>query len=119
MRRAATWTTWKRCSSGREACGDDKDEFSRWDAEFHLLVARASRNALLVNVYRQINKVRLHAQWDAMKEQILTPDVIAEYHVQHRAILQSLLQRDAQAAQSLVTTHLDKARDDLLRANSR
>ena len=43
-------------------------------------IARASRNALLVNVYRQINKVRLHAQWDAMKEQILTPDVIAEYH---------------------------------------
>ena len=103
-----------------EACGDDKDEFSRWDAEFHLLIARASRNPLLVNVYEQINKVRLHAQWDAMKEQILTPEVIARLQPRSTArIYQALDQRDAQLAQTLVTEHLDKARDDLLRANSR
>ena len=102
-----------------EACGDDKDEFSRWDAEFHGLIARASRNPLLLNVYAHINRVRLHAQWDAMKEQILTRDVIDDYHRQHRAIYQALDQRDAQLAQTLVTQHLEKARDDLLRANSR
>jgi DNA-binding FadR family transcriptional regulator len=98
---------------------DDKDTFSRWDAEFHLLIARASRNPLLINVYRQINKVRLHAQWDAMKEQILTPDVIRAYNRQHRAIQQALEQRDAPLAQALVAEHLGKARDDLLGANSR
>jgi GntR family uxuAB operon transcriptional repressor len=102
-----------------EACGDDKDEFSKWDAEFHLMIARASRNPLLLNVYREINKVRVHAQWDAMKELILTPDVIRDYHRQHRAIHQAIDQRDAQLAQTLVTEHLEKARDDLLRANSR
>jgi DNA-binding FadR family transcriptional regulator len=102
-----------------ETCGDDKDEFSKWDAEFHLLIARASRNALLLNVYREINKVRVHAQWDAMKELILTPAVIRDYHAQHRAIYQAIDQRDAQLAQTLVTEHLEKARDDLLRANSR
>jgi DNA-binding FadR family transcriptional regulator len=101
-----------------EACGDDKDEFSRWDAEFHLLIARASRNPLLVNVYSEINKVRLHAQWNAMKEQILTPDVIAEYHAQHRSICQALDRRDAQLAHDLVAEHLEKARNDLLRAIS-
>ena len=63
--------------------------------------------------------MRLHAQWDAMKEQILTPEVIREYHLQHRAIYQAIDQRDAQRAQALITEHLDKARDDLLRANSR
>lgn len=102
-----------------EACGDDKDEFSRFDGEFHLSIARASRNPLLLNVYRQINTVRLHAQWNAMKEQILTPAVIRDYHRQHRAIHQAIDQRDAQLAQTLVTEHLEKARDDLLRANSR
>ena len=102
-----------------DVCGDDKDEFSRWDAEFHLLIARASRNPLLVNVYGQINKVRLHAQWDVMKEQILTPEVIREYHRQHRAIYEAIDQRDAQRAQALISEHLAKARDDLLRANSR
>jgi DNA-binding FadR family transcriptional regulator len=102
-----------------EDCGDDKDEFSRWDAEFHLLIAQASRNPILVNVYGQINKVRLHGQWDVMKEQILTPDVIRDYHRQHRAIYEAIDQRDAQRAQALIAEHLGKARDDLLRANSR
>jgi DNA-binding FadR family transcriptional regulator len=101
-----------------EAVAGNKDEFSRWDAEFHLLIARSSQNPLLLLFYKQINRVRLHAQWDAMKEQILTPAVIRDYNLQHRAIHRALTQRDAQAAQALVLGHLEKARDDLLRANS-
>lgn len=102
-----------------EAAGDDKDAFSKWDSEFHLEIARASRNPLLLNVYLEINEVRLHAQWDAMKEQILTAGVIAEYNRQHREIFQAFHQRDAQAAEALVRSHLDKARNDLLRAHSK
>ena len=101
-----------------EASIDDKDSFSRWDGEFHLMIAQASSNPLLLSVYRQINQVRLHAQWDAMKEKILTADVIADYNRQHRGIFNALNERDAIAAQSLITEHLEKARDDLLRANS-
>lgn len=97
---------------------NDKDSFSKWDGEFHLLIAQASSNPLLLGVYRQINHVRLHAQWDAMKEKILTPDVIAGYNRQHRNIYSALHERDAQAAYGLITEHLEKARDDLLRANS-
>jgi DNA-binding FadR family transcriptional regulator len=102
-----------------EACVDDKDTFSRWDTEFHLLIAQASGNPLLLNVYRQINQVRLHAQWDAMKEKILTPEVITGYNRQHRGIFNALHERDAQAALALITEHLEQARDDLLRADSR
>lgn len=97
----------------------DKDGFSKWDSEFHLEIAHASRNPLLIAVYAQINEVRVHAQWDAMKEQILTPDVIADYNRQHREILAAFHKRDAQLAESLVRAHLDKARNDLLRAHSR
>ena len=97
---------------------NDKDSFSKWDGEFHLLIANASGNPLLINVYRQINHVRLHAQWDAMKEKILTPDVIAAYNRQHRGIFDALNARDAQGAYSLITEHLEKARDDLVRASS-
>ena len=101
-----------------EGCVTNKDEFSKWDGEFHLLLAHASGNPLLINVYRQINHVRLHAQWDAMKEKILTPEVIIDYNRQHRAIYNALNERDAQGAQGLITEHLEKARDDLVRANS-
>jgi DNA-binding FadR family transcriptional regulator len=105
--------------SRAEAAVNDKDTFSKWDAEFHLLISRASRNPLFMLFFKQINKVRLHAQWDAMKEQILTPDVILEYNRQHRGIFQALHKRDAQLAFRLVTEHLEKARSDLLRAKSR
>jgi DNA-binding FadR family transcriptional regulator len=101
-----------------EGCANDKDSFSRWDGEFHLMIAQASGNPLLLSVYRQINQVRLHAQWDAMKEKILTPDVIIDYNRQHRGIFDALNARDAVAAQSLISEHLEKARDDLLRASS-
>lgn len=100
-----------------EATGD-KDEFSKWDGEFHLLLARASANPLLLNVYRQINHVRLHAQWDAMKEKVLIPDVIAGYNHQHRGILNAIHVRDAHLAQMLMTDHLERARDDLVKAAS-
>ncbi len=96
----------------------DKDEFSKWDGEFHLLIAHASGNPLLINVYRQINHVRLHAQWDAMKEKILTSEVIAAYNRQHRSIFNALHERDAQGAFALITEHLEQARDDLVKANS-
>ena len=101
-----------------EASSGDKDAFSRWDGEFHLMIAHASSNPLLLTVYRQINQVRIHAQWDAMREKILTPDVIIGYNRQHRCIFSALTERDAIAAQALITEHLEKARDDLLRANS-
>jgi DNA-binding FadR family transcriptional regulator len=101
-----------------EASTEDKDSFSRWDGEFHLMIAQASGNPLLLTVYRQINQVRIHAQWDAMKEKILTPDVIIGYNRQHRGIFNALNERDAVTAQALITEHLEKARDDLLRANS-
>lgn len=97
---------------------NDKDAFSKWDGEFHLLIAHASGNPLLINVYRQINHVRLHAQWDAMKEKILTPNEIAAYNRQHRAIFNALNERDAQGAFAVITEHLEKARDDLVRADS-
>ncbi len=101
-----------------EGAVNDKDAFSKWDGEFHLLIAQASANPLLLNVYRQINHVRLHAQWDAMKEKILTPDVIANYNRQHRGIYNALNERDGQLAHALISEHLEQAREDLVRANS-
>jgi GntR family uxuAB operon transcriptional repressor len=101
-----------------EASGADKDAFSRSDGEFHLAIARASRNPLLAAFYAEINRVRLHAQWDAMKEQILDPAAIAEYRLQHRGILEAIARRDGALAEARVLAHLETARADLLRAKS-
>lgn len=103
---------------GLEGCGGDKDLFTRWDREFHERLARASRNPLLVHIYRQINEVRSHGQWDAMSELILTPGQIDEYNIQHRAIYEALRQRDVQGAEDLIRTHLGTARRDLMGVHS-
>ena len=68
-----------------EACNADQDLFTQLDCEFHLELARCSRNPLIVRMYQQVNMVRLHAQWDRMKKLILTPQKIAEYNAEHRA----------------------------------
>jgi DNA-binding FadR family transcriptional regulator len=99
-----------------EACGSDQDQFTQWDAEFHLQLARCSRNPLLFKVYQEINAVRSHAQWNRMKRLILVPEKIAAYNAQHRAIFDALRARDAQAAVDAITGHLETARQDLIGA---
>ncbi|MGV1015275.1 MAG: FCD domain-containing protein [Methyloceanibacter sp.] len=44
--------------------------------------------------------------------------MIAGYNRQHRDIYNALHERDGQAASALITEHLEKARDDLVRASS-
>ena len=101
-----------------EASENDKDEFSRWDAEFHLMLARCSRNPLLVHLYEQINDVRSHAQWRAMKNVVLTPDQIRRYNDFHRNIYEALGRRDSVAAVEAISDHMDLARDDLIGAEN-
>ncbi|WP_108681774.1 FadR/GntR family transcriptional regulator [Methyloceanibacter sp. wino2] len=94
----------------------DQDDFSKWDGEFHLLLAQASANPFLIHVFRQINHVRLNAQWGAMKANILMPEAIAEYNRQHRAVLDAIESRDPLLAQKRMAEHLESARNDLLKA---
>ncbi len=102
-----------------EAAGDDADRFTRCDQEFHLALARGTRNPLMVDIYRQINAVRSHAQWHATKDKILSATTIADYNRQHRALFEALRRRDGEGMAKLMTDHLTKARADLLSADSR
>jgi GntR family transcriptional repressor for pyruvate dehydrogenase complex len=101
-----------------EACGADQDQFTHWDMEFHLQLARCSRNPLLLKVYQQINSVRANAQWSRMKRVILTPAKIAAYNVQHREIFDALSHRDSQGAVDAIAAHLETARQDLIGAEA-
>lgn len=100
-----------------ESSNTDKNAFGHWDSEFHLLLARCSQNPLLVNLYQQINNVRSHAQWGAMKDAILSPEQIDAYNRQHRSLYDALCQRDVKKAVDHINRHLEKARQDLLGAS--
>ena len=99
-----------------EGCRHDKEAFSRHDSMFHDWLARSAKNPLLLHLYQQINAVRGHDQWDAMKNKILTPGEIDEYNRQHRALFEAIERRDTVSAVGHITDHLEKARRDLMGA---
>lgn len=101
-----------------EAAHNDQNLFTQLDSEFHLELARCSRNPLIVRMYQQVNMVRLHAQWDRMKKLILSSEKIATYNTQHRAIYEALRHRDVSGAVDQITRHLELARQDLIGAES-
>ena len=99
-----------------EAAKGDREAFSRADEAFHMALAEATRNPLMVGLYRQINAVRGHRQWNAMKDKILIPRRISDYNRQHRRLFEALKSRDIDGVVKLVSEHLENARQDLLGA---
>jgi GntR family uxuAB operon transcriptional repressor len=97
-----------------ESSRGDANYFTKWDRQFHQLLADATRNPLMSSVYRHINHVRGHAQWNAMKDKILSPQRIESYNRQHRELYQALRTRNADTAVRVITRHLRDARRDLL-----
>ena len=92
----------------------DAERFSLADEMFHLRLAEATHNPLIVDIYHRINHVRTHQQWDSIKDKILTSDQIAAYNGEHRALLLALSRRDAERAVEVVTAHMNRARADLM-----
>ena len=91
----------------------DIESFSRWDEAFHLALAEATRNPLMISIYRQVNEVRAHSQWIAMKDKVLTPARISDYNREHAAIYEAIRSRDGEGAVALITSHLHQARRQL------
>ncbi len=96
-----------------ERTRDDSDAFSIADETFHLILAQCSQNPLLIWMYQRINDIRSHTQWSARKDNVLTPEAIDHYNMQHRAMLSAIKRRDAPRAMEIMTEHLRRARTDL------
>ena len=101
-----------------EGCQNDKDQFTRADSEFHLTLAKASGNPLMVQLYDQINEVRSHSQWRAARELVLSLQKIEMYNRHHRKMYEGLRNRDATTIIEALNAHMDLAHKDLMGAPS-
>lgn len=101
-----------------ETCESDSERFSREDEAFHLCLASASHNRLIVWLYNRLNDVRSHAQWSGVKRSVLKKQNINTYNREHRALYEALLNRDMASARAVISQHLEHARQDLLRVSS-
>ncbi len=96
------------------ASGADPNAFSAADEAFHLMLAHCSQNPLLIWMYQRINDIRAHSQWNERKNNILSPEKIAQYNQQHTDLLRLIVRRDMEGAARAMTTHLNQAKKDLL-----
>lgn len=94
----------------------DFKAFADLDEKFHLSLADAAHNPMIRWMMEQCHQVRSHAQWSRMRTLTLTPAIIAKYHRQHRAIVDAIRARDADAATRAMREHLDTARRSLVEA---
>ena len=97
-----------------DVAASDQTAFSAADERFHMALAEATGNPLMAWIYRQINDVRCHDQWNEMKRKVLSAEAIAIYNRQHRALVEAIRRRDSETAVAVVSDHLQKARGDLV-----
>ncbi|MEM9268196.1 MAG: FadR/GntR family transcriptional regulator [Pseudomonadota bacterium] len=94
----------------------DAHAFSEADTQFHHALAQSTRNGLLIWIISQINQVRSQDEWTLMRHLTLDAQIIREYNVQHRAVLDALRQREPEAAAQAMKGHLESSRLSLTRA---
>lgn len=90
--------------------------FAECDAEFHALLAKTTKNELLMWLIDQINTSRTLEEWMKMRRLILNEEVIKEYNIQHRKILAALRERSPELAANMMKNHLESARIALMRS---
>ncbi|MEM8877850.1 MAG: FadR/GntR family transcriptional regulator [Pseudomonadota bacterium] len=101
-----------------DRCGSDVARFATLDESFHVGLAEATRNPMMVWLYRQMNAVRGRTQWMTVQDEKLTADRIAEYNRLHRQIFEAVASRDADDAARQMAQHMTEARADFLQDGS-
>ena len=105
----------KECVAALSAIKTDVEEFSKWDLEFHMQIARGTHNPLLIGVYELIDHVRRHAHWGRNKEKTLSPRRIRDYQAKHRSIYEAIESRDIENAVEYSKLHMTEVQRDLMR----
>lgn len=84
----------------------DLASFEQWDGALHDAIALATHNRAAIALSRGLARVRLQAEWGALKARGATPARRAALQRQHRAILDALRQRDRVVARRAMREHI-------------
>lgn len=103
------------CLTSLEAVKTSAEDFSHWDLEYHLAIARGTHNPLLIGIYEIIDHVRRHAHWARTKEKTLSPNRIRDYQAKHRSIYEAIEARDIESAVEYLKLHMTEVQRDLMR----
>jgi len=87
-------------------------QYETADERFHLGLAAATHNTILIGSMRLIIDARLNASWGRLKEvsRVLDPDRRAAVRDEHLAILDTVMSRDGELASRRMMDHLQGVR---------
>jgi DNA-binding GntR family transcriptional regulator len=91
--------------------GRDIHDLMMLDREFHLLLAHASKNLELAEVVRKLNERSLRFWFISFT----TPDHHHSFQRQHEALFEAVRERDADAAENAMRTHIEAFRKSVAR----
>jgi DNA-binding FadR family transcriptional regulator len=82
------------------------EEFEHWDGALHEAIALATHNQTIVAMARALAVVRTRGEWGQLKARSMTPAHRQALHDQHSRIVESLRDRDREAARTLMREHI-------------
>ncbi|AVF33776.1 GntR family transcriptional regulator [Rahnella sikkimica] len=88
------------------------------DQRFHALLAQASQNSVLVKLVDDLWQIRQRsAMWEGIHQHVGDKNYSQIWLLDHQAILQAVLRRDAKAAKQAMWQHLENVKDMLLKVS--
>jgi len=89
----------------------DPDAYNLWDHQFHLAVAEATQNPIIVALLEQLNGLRRAPTWLAYKKDRMKEPYYSISKREHRAVISAIEQQDPNAAFRAMKTHIIGVQD--------
>jgi DNA-binding FadR family transcriptional regulator len=85
----------------------DAAGFDHWDREMHTAIAAAAHNSFIMLIMDAVNEIRSSAEWGKVSVLTATQSRRQIHSRDHRAIVEALFARNANAARDAMQRHLD------------
>ena len=109
------WQALRECVQGGLSASAP-DEFETWDREFHIRLARSTRNEALTYLSTLLQGVRDDVVWGRLKRTDLSQKGrMREYALDHQRIVEAIEGRDPEQALRRMQHHLSRVRNHLLK----
>jgi len=106
----------ERCLTGGDAAAS-YEEFETWDLALHRCIIAAAHSPLLAALYGVVESARHGQVWGDLKRRSTSRQRRDLYQADHRAIVEALGARDADAAIEAMRRHLTRVAEHLLGAH--
>lgn len=87
--------------------------FEHWDGQFHQMLAQATHNSLIIDLFQIVTLSRDTAEWGELKKGSITAERRELYCQEHAKVFDALQARNARLAEKAIETHLVTVRQNL------